>query len=340
MISFKNVTYKIKNKLILSDITFNIKRGEKVLIFGKSGSGKTTMFNLLLKNIKLTSGIITYESENINNYNNKKLLNYRQNEIIVITQKDDLFDNLTVFDNLSLFYYQADIISMLKKTKLIHLLNRYVYSLSGGERQRINIIKACLSNCNVLLCDEITSALDKENAVKIIDFITKLFKNKTIIFISHDYNLFINNIDKIIKIDNHKTIVKQINDNDNFIYKNETKNKKSLIKVAFLQGLKKLKLTSFIIFIINIICFYISFNFNDIFLYIAKQSYTSYIDYDVLLINDDFNNDLKINFIDIYPSMDNLLASSTIYIDNKYSIYIELFTILLEYSFNISPPLH
>ena len=53
MISFKNVTYKVKNKTILENITFNIKRGEKDLIYGNSGVGQSTIFNLLLKNIKL-----------------------------------------------------------------------------------------------------------------------------------------------------------------------------------------------------------------------------------------------------------------------------------------------
>ena len=65
MITFKNVNYQIKNKKILSSITFNIKDGEKVLLLGKSGSGKSTIFNLLLSNILPNSGFIYYNNENL-----------------------------------------------------------------------------------------------------------------------------------------------------------------------------------------------------------------------------------------------------------------------------------
>lgn len=328
MISFKNVTYKVKNKTILENITFNIKRGEKVLIYGNSGSGKSTIFNLLLKNIKLTSGIITYENENIYQYNYKKLLNYRQNEVIAITQKDDLFDNLTVFSNLTLFYYQDDVNKLLKKTKLFHLKNRYVYSLSGGERQRVSILKACLSSCNVLLCDEITSALDKQNALNIIDFIMKLFKNKTIIFISHDIDLFINKIDKILQLNNNILITKQLKVHDNYIYKSDIKPKKSMIKLTILQGIKKISLSSFLVFLINILCFYITFNFENIFSYFSTLSYKSYLNYDVLLINEDIDNKIKVDNIDVFNSLDDLFNNSSLYIDNH------KFTNITFYPFN------
>ena len=168
MISFKNVTYKINNKVILQNVTFNIKRGEKVLIMGPSGCGKTTIFNLLLKNIKLTSGTITYEKENLDNITGNKLLKYRQKQITVISQNDDLFDNLTVLNNLTLFYHLIDVEKALKKANLYNLKDRYVYSLSGGERQKVAIVKASLSVSNVLLCDEITSALDIKNSMNII----------------------------------------------------------------------------------------------------------------------------------------------------------------------------
>ena len=97
MISFKNVEYKIKNNKILDNITFNIKHGEKVLLVGNSGSGKSTIFNLLVKNIYPTSGNIYFNNEDINKYNNKKTQNYRKKHISIIYQKDDLYDNKFVF---------------------------------------------------------------------------------------------------------------------------------------------------------------------------------------------------------------------------------------------------
>lgn len=316
MISFKNVSYKIKDKVILSSITFNIKRGEKVLLMGSSGSGKTTIFNLLLKNIKLTSGIITYEKKDINDFNEIKTQQYRKNHIICILQKDDLFDNLTVIENLTLFYYEKDAINLLSKANLIKLKDRYVYNLSGGERQRVAIIKACLSNGNVLLCDEITSALDEENAKLIIDFILKLFKDKTIIFICHDKNLLINKVDHYLYLENGKikdNII--LNDINKYKYKENIDKSKSLYNVSFKQSIKKVKISSFIILLLSIICFYMSFYFKDVFDYIATNSYKKYIDYNVLLIKDNLDIIVDINN-NIYPSIDNILNQSEVVINN------------------------
>ena len=95
MISIKNVTYKIKNKTILSQITINIKENEKVLISGDSGCGKSTIFNLILGNVYPTSGNIYFDKKDINLLSNKERLYYRQNEIAIIYQKDDLYEMKT-----------------------------------------------------------------------------------------------------------------------------------------------------------------------------------------------------------------------------------------------------
>ncbi len=315
MITFKNVTYKIHNKTILSNINFNIKDGEKVLIMGQSGSGKTTIFNLLLKNIEPTSGEIIVDKINLEQINNFKLNNFRKEKIIMISQVDDLFENKTVIDNLEMFYLENDVISILKKVNLLHLKDRYIYSLSGGERQRIAIIKACLSSCDILLCDEITSALDQYNAKLIIDFILKIFTKNTIIFISHDNQLLNNKIDHFIYLEEHKIKEnKIINDITNFKLKDNKKIGKSLIFVALTQGFKKISIPLLIIYILTIICFFISLNFQKIFLFYAKQSYEKYFDYDVLLVKD--NKDLIVNNIDSFANIDDILNNSLININN------------------------
>ena len=318
MISFKNVTYKINNKVILQNVTFNIKRGEKVLIMGPSGCGKTTIFNLLLKNIKLTSGTITYEKENLDNITGNKLLKYRQKQITVISQNDDLFDNLTVLNNLTLFYHLIDVEKALKKANLYNLKDRYVYSLSGGERQKVAIVKASLSVSNVLLCDEITSALDIKNSINIIEFVLSIFKDKTIIFISHNKEIFENKIDHYISINNHtineNIILKDIKNN---IYKEKPLNRKSLLNVSLNQAIKKCSFTNFLIFLLSIISFFISLNFDYIFSIISHSSYTKYIGYDVLLIKDNNNNNIELDINNnIYPSIDNQLNSSNVFINN------------------------
>lgn len=315
MITFKNVNYQIKSKKILSSITFNIKDGEKVLLLGKSGSGKSTIFNLLLCNILPNSGFIYYNNENINTYSKLKLQNYRKEEISIIYQKDDLFENKTVLENLSMFYQEEAVIKMIKKASLSHLLNRKLYELSGGERQRVNIIKSALSPFNVLLCDEITSALDDKNAIKIIDFVLNLFKDKTIIFISHNQELFTNKVDKIIKLENSKIkSITTVNDINNIKNKRQNKNVlKPLFHVSFINGIKKLTLSSFINYYILLICFFVFFSFKDISYYFAKQSYEKYFDYDVVFIKD---NKTILSDENIYFDLSSLFIDSDLYINN------------------------
>lgn len=323
MIKYKNVTYKVKDKNILSNINFEIKSYEKVLLVGPSGSGKSTILNLLIKYIKPTSGNIYFNKKDIFLFNKKQTLKYRQNKISMISQKDDLFDYLSVFNNLTLFYYENDIINLLKQFELLHLKDRLVSSLSGGERQRIAIIKSCLASCDILLCDEITSALDKENAIKIIDFILKVFKDKTIIFISHDESLFENKIDHIIRINDGK-----ISENiliNNIEYKaniSKINNRKKLINVALNQSLKKISISLFLLCLLTIICFFVSFNFNDFFNYFSKLSYQKYFNYDVLYIKN--NTSLKENNIDIFLDMSKEVKDCKILINDISILNIEI----------------
>ena len=296
MLSFKNVTYKIKNKKIINNITFNIKKSEKVLLIGKSGSGKSTIINLINKNISPSTGNVYFNKKDINSYNQKEINEYRKRHVATIYQKDDLFDDLSVIDNLELYYYNKDILSLLKKANLLHLKNRFVYSLSGGERQRISILKTCLANCDVLLCDEITSALDYENAQKIIDFVLKIFNDKTIIFISHDKSLFDNKVDRIINIDNGMIVENIVINEINNTFKNKRVKDKPLLNNFVLNGLKKISFSSLVIYIILSFSFFITLNYNDIFTYYAKTSYYNYFDYDVVIVKDN---------IDLTPNNDN-----------------------------------
>ena len=128
-------------------------------------------------------------------------------------------------ENLCLFYLKNDCINVLKKAHLLNLKSRYIYSLSGGERQKVAIIKACLSSCDVLLCDEITSALDVISANKIIDFIFEMFSDSTIIFVSHDKSIFKDKINHFIYLENGKIKSELISENNNILVNNKRKRK-------------------------------------------------------------------------------------------------------------------
>lgn len=317
MISIKNVTYKIKNKTILSQITINIKENEKVLISGDSGCGKSTIFNLILGNVYPTSGNIYFNKKDINLFSNKERLYYRQNEIAIIYQKDDLYENLSVNENLTMFYYQKDVDYYLKKTKLSYLKNKKVYEISGGERQRIAIIKTLLSNCKVLLCDEITSALDEKNALEILDFIDKTCKDKTIIYICHNPLLLKNKINRHIIIKDHMVykdfVISQV---EKINSKHKIKPRKTLLSVALTSGLKKISPSSFLIYIFLLISLYVTLNFDNIAFYFAKQSYEKYFNYDVVEIID--NTDITPDNVNSYYSLENLFTNSTLTINKQY----------------------
>lgn len=314
MINFKNVTYKINNKTILDNISFKIEKHEKVLILGKSGSGKTSIFNMIVRHIKPTSGKVLFNNNNINNFSKSKLQEYRKNKISIILQVDDLIANKTVLENLLIYYKYEDIINMLNKTKFYYLKDKIVNTLSGGERQKIAIIKELLSNNDVILADEITSALDYKSAKNIITFILKYFNDKTIIFISHDNKLFEDIVDKIITIDNGKIVsIKQIKKENVLINNNKVKKNHDFYIVNKLSN-TSLSLSIVLVYLILLICLFIGFNFKSICDYFAKCSYTQYFNYDVLSIKD--NTTLISNEDNIFVDITNELIKAEIKIND------------------------
>lgn len=316
MISIDNVSYKIKEKYILKNININISKNEKVLIYGSSGSGKTTLFNLLSKIIEPSEGKIKINDKDLCLLSKKQVQKYRSDFLSIIMQHDDLFESLSVYENLAMHYHDDDIINHLKKANLYDLRNRIVKTLSGGERQKIAILKECLKGNEVLLCDEITSSLDFKSASILLEFILDLFKDKTVIFISHDLNLFTNKVNKIINIEKSKLIsCKVVNLNlPQTSNKNKTRTKKGF-ELTFIQAKKNFSTINFMFFLLTILCFYVVIYFNDIFSFIAKKSYQQYFNYEVFYIKD--NKDLKDNNVDIFIDISNVLSNSTVKINNN-----------------------
>lgn len=191
----------IKKELhVIQDVSLEIKKGEILGIIGKSGCGKTTLLKILGGMMKPTSGNVFYEDEDIYQYSNEKLEDYRRLSVGTIFQDYKLLDNMSVRENIMLpailnhedINFAIDKAENMAKTLGIHSkLDRYPYELSGGERQRAAISRALMNDPNVILADEPTGNLDPKTTTEVLELLLEIkntFK-KTIIIVTHDMEI-------------------------------------------------------------------------------------------------------------------------------------------------------
>ena len=211
-IEFKNVYFKYEKDSVLKGVSFNIEPKDTVAVVGKSGSGKTTIVNLISKIYEVDKGSILLDGNNINDLDKYSI----RNNISVISQKPYLF-NMTIKENLLLVSPNAsqkqienvckicelhDYIMGLPK-KYNTLVGEGGVTLSGGECQRVAIARALLMKTNIILFDEATSALDNETQENIQKAINNISSEYTMIIIAHRLST-IKNCNKIIVIDDGK----------------------------------------------------------------------------------------------------------------------------------------
>ena len=211
-IEFKNVYFKYEKDSVLKGVSFNIEPKDTVAIVGKSGSGKTTIVNLISKIYEVDKGSILLDGNNINDLDKYSI----RNNISVISQKPYLF-NMTIKENLLLVSPNAsqkqienvckicelhDYIMNLPK-KYNTLVGEGGVTLSGGECQRVAIARSLLMKTNIILFDEATSALDNETQENIQKAINNISSEYTMIIIAHRLST-IKNCNKIIVIDDGK----------------------------------------------------------------------------------------------------------------------------------------
>ena len=194
-IEFKEVSFFYEqNKIILDKISFKTKKS-KMHIIGTSGSGKSTIFNLISRFIDPKKGNIFINDVNIKDVS---LFSLRQN--ISLVSQETMIYNDTFHNNISLGKLNATKREIIKAAKLANIHDFIISqengydtvigeagsNLSGGQKQRISIARAFLKNSKILLLDEVTSALDSKTSKNILKSINQLSKNKTCIYISHD----------------------------------------------------------------------------------------------------------------------------------------------------------
>lgn len=215
-IEFKNVTFKYPNEEneIFKEFNIKIPTGKKIAIVGKSGQGKTSIFNLLLRYFDVDGGVILIDDLPIEDFTEDAL---RQN-IAIIRQEPFIF-NKTILENLKIIDPYMSLKKIRNACKLAEI-DDYIMSLpkkydtmigegginlSGGQKQRLAIARALLKDSKIILFDEATSALDNENQAKIKKAIDNLVKDHTIIIVAHRLSTIID-ADIIYLIDDGKVV--------------------------------------------------------------------------------------------------------------------------------------
>ena len=195
-IKFENVVkeYKMGEVTIkaLDNTSFEIEKGELALIVGPSGAGKTTTLNILGGMDKASSGKVFVDNKEITKLNNRKLIEYRRNEIGFVFQFYNLVQNLTAKENVELATQLCkdalNVDDILTKVGLENRKDNFPSQLSGGEQQRVAIARAIAKNPKLLLCDEPTGALDYKTGKSILKLLQDMSRkeNMTVIIITHN----------------------------------------------------------------------------------------------------------------------------------------------------------
>lgn len=212
-IEVKNISkmYKMGDVEIkaLDNTSFTIEKGELVVILGPSGAGKTTCLNILGGMDTATSGSITIDNNDITNYNEKELINYRRNDIGFVFQFYNLIQNLSAIENVELAVQlcpdHLDPNDIMDRVGLADRKNNFPSQLSGGEQQRVAIARALAKNPRMLLCDEPTGALDYTTGKQILKLLESTAREHkmTVVIITHN-SAIAQMADKIIKFKNGK----------------------------------------------------------------------------------------------------------------------------------------
>lgn len=222
-IEFKNLSFSYKNndENSIKDLNLKIPRGSTIGIIGETGSGKSTLMNLLLKLYNVEKGKIFIDGSDINDYSLKAL-----REGFGYVPQDNLLFSASIKDNIKFFkekYSDKEVECAAKKScifdSIVNLPNGFNtilgergVNLSGGQKQRISIARALVKNPPILILDDSLSAVDTITESKIIDNLKALRENKTTIIIAHRISA-VENADKIVVL-NHGEIAEIGNHNE------------------------------------------------------------------------------------------------------------------------------
>lgn len=173
-------------------MTFDIERGELVVVVGPSGAGKTTLLNMLGGMDACSSGTIMLDGREISAFSEKELTYYRRYDIGFVFQFYNLVQNLTALENVELASQickdPLDAGTVLKQVGLGHRLDNFPAQLSGGEQQRVAIARALAGGADVIFADEPTGALDSRNGRAVLSMLRRIADDpkRSVVMVTHD----------------------------------------------------------------------------------------------------------------------------------------------------------
>jgi subfamily B ATP-binding cassette protein MsbA len=224
-IIFKNVSFKYDQESVLNNINFKIQKGQTIAIVGQSGSGKSTIANLIPRFYDVCSGEILIDDINI-----KDLYKSELRKLMGLVSQESILFNDSIFNNIKLSNSKVNLKEIEESAKIANA-NEFIEKfengydlnvgdgggkLSGGQKQRISIARAVLSNPPIMILDEATSSLDSESEKLVQDALENLMKNRTSIIIAHRLStiqkadiILVINEGKIAEQGKHEELIKE-----------------------------------------------------------------------------------------------------------------------------------
>ncbi|MBQ8984099.1 MAG: ABC transporter ATP-binding protein [Lachnospiraceae bacterium] len=202
----------------LNHADFDIDKGEIAVILGPSGSGKSTLLNILGGLDQAEEGTLQFGDRHLETMSDKELENYRRNELGFVFQSYNLTPDLTALENVEmtaeLSKNPLNTEELMEELGLSKHLNHFPKELSGGQQQRVAIARAMVKNPKLLLCDELTGALDSKSSKEVLALVQKVNEiyGTTIVIITHNEAITAM-ADRILRIKDGKVITNERNAN-------------------------------------------------------------------------------------------------------------------------------
>lgn len=217
LLEAKSITKKYDDtRYVLKEVDLVIEGGQFIAILGHSGSGKSTMLNVLSTILKPTSGQVFYKGKDITRLSKRDIASLRRDDIGFVFQHYLMLPNLTVRENIQIGNQKEnndiDLEKLCDLLGINQLLERYPYQLSGGEQQRVCIARALIKNPAILFCDEATGALNSDNSKNIICMLHNIKKEygTTIIFTTHNREIA-KTADRILQLEDGQIVEDYMN---------------------------------------------------------------------------------------------------------------------------------